>query len=292
MSKKKRKRMTKSNRRQIVLLLFLLIVIGVALYYVLKNRPGDELSSPGSRVSPGTPAAESTTEDDFTVPEVPFYTAARITDAEAEAIFRAANEFYVTWILHGPSIDYGDGYESRIVAHMYLPVTEPGFSTLAQIKSVAAAYFGEGAFEDRINGLYLEKNGKLYAKMRKGTYDEDAPDDADEPTGRRDENWSEIDMELEDVELFHFRLTDREKDAINFRVRIYTDEAEDDYVTVTNRMRLTRGFPPFNESFNAVYGYAGAGLHGEDGEIEVEVWSEPETEPEPEPEETEEADED
>ena len=294
--KRKRKRMSLSTRRQIVLLLFLLIVVSVLIIWLVRWRAENTTTQHRSNNNPLiTRNGEEDTEADYSVPEVKFIHPAKITDAEAEKIFRDANDFYMTWIYYGPKLDDGKGYEKRLVNKIYLPVVEEGFTSIEAILRTSAVYFGQGTFDQRIEALYFEKNGKLYAKLPKELLPEepeepeededDWDDDEDEETVSEaaesaNENWHTPDEDRAEVVQYNFRITERENNAVNFRVRLYTDEELENYAVVTNHMRLTMGMPPFDESFNGIYGYAGAGLHGEDEDVPIEVYSEPEPETE------------
>ena len=297
--KRKHKRMSLSTRRQIVLLLFLLIVVSVLIIWLVRWRRENTTTQHRSSNNPLiTQNGEADTEADYSVPEVPFVHPAKITDAEAEKIFRDANDFYMTWIYYGPKLDDGKGYEKRLVNKVYLPVTEEGFTSIEALRRTAAVYFGQGTFDARIEALYFEKNGKLYAKLPKELLPEE-PEEPDEPEEDEDdwdddddgdtaseaaepatENWHTPDEDRAEVVQYDFKITGRENNAVDFRILLYTDEELENYAVVTNHMRLTMGMPPFGESFNGIYGYAGAGLHGEDDDVPIEIYSEPEPETE------------
>ncbi len=277
MSKTKR-RMTKSNRRQIALLVFLLILVSAAIVLFLKFRADNVDEAAGKSGSSGLITAHNGgdgVEEAETEPDIPYYSPQKITHAEAEDLFRAANGFFVKWILQGPQLDDGSGYENRVVEDAFLPVTEAGFSSIDAIKRASAAYFGSGAFDKRIDWLYLEHDGKLYARM--------------DPEGEGETGASPaLGPDDETAYGYFFQITDRDRTGwVTVRVTVYTDEEMEDSVTVTNTVKLVRGFPPFDDGFNAIVGYAGAGIADDGAAIEIETETEPETESETASEETE-----
>lgn len=277
MSKSKR-RMSKSNRRQIVLLIFLLILVSAAIVLFLKFRSENVDEAAGKSGSSGLIPAQNGgdgNEEAEIEPDIPYYSPQKITHAEAEDLFRAANAFYVKWILQGPELDDKGDYEKRVVEDAYLPVTEAGFSSIEAIKRACAAYFGAGAFDKRIDWLYLEHDGKLYARM--------------DPEGEGETGASPaLGPDDETAYGYFFQIADRDRTGwVTVRVTVYTDEDMEDSVTVTNTVKLVRGFPPFDAGFNAIVGYAGAGIADDGASIEVETETEPETESETVSEETE-----
>ena len=131
-------------------------------------------------------------------------TASPLTLTQIKELLLTASDFYGTWIVAGPPLDYSGDYKSREITvdgKIYLPSLRQDFTTVEQIGAVAKTLFSEEFRateyhfkDDYWADLYLTVDGTLYAFYTSGQGGDAMPDAYSIEIVSADENYCRFNL--------------------------------------------------------------------------------------------------
>ena len=127
-----------------------------------------------------------------------------LTNTQLKELLLKASDFYKTWIVAGPPVDYSGDYESKEIkenGRTYLPSLRQDFTTVEQIGAMAETVFSEEFratnhyFKEHYwENLYLTVDGVLYADYASGQGGDVMPDAYSIEVVSADENYCRFNL--------------------------------------------------------------------------------------------------
>lgn len=173
------------NRNKIIVAVAVLSALMLTLAACGGTRDAEPTRTTATTAEQQTTAAPETTVQEITT--VQETTTAQETIAAPQTALSAgeirdllveANDFYWEWVSHGPKLDWTGDYQSRAVivnGNRYYPVPDSPFASVAAVKEKAGQYFTPDVYESRIDDMFADYDGRLYAAEGSGQGGDVAP---------------------------------------------------------------------------------------------------------------------